>query len=132
MKKYLLIVALVFWLTTTFSQVNVTVGPYLQSPTSTSIKIKWRSNVAASSKVMFGLDPSNLNQTAIDTAVTTWHTVLVTGLNPYTQYFYSIFNDNVFAEGGDSSHRFKTFPVSTDPGHVRVWAMGDFGKGNVK
>lgn len=132
MKKYLLIIVSILWSTITFSQANVTVGPYLQSPTPTSIKIKWRSDVAASSKVLFGLDPSNLNQTVIDTAVTTWHTVLLSGLNPYTQYFYSIYNNNVFGEGGDSSYRFRTFPVSTDPGHVRVWAIGDFGKGNSK
>lgn len=115
-----------------FAQPNVTVGPYLQSPTTTSIKVMWRTDTACSPKVMYGTDMANLNQTASAVSDSNRHTVLLSGLAPYTKYYYAIYNNNVFAEGGDSEHYFKTFPVSSDPGHVRVWGIGDFGKGNTK
>ena len=132
MKKFLPLLLFVLFASLVFSQAVVTVGPYLQSPTPNSIKIKWRSDVAATSKITYGTDAANLNQTVTDTANTTWHTVLISGLAPFTKYFYAVYNDNTFAEGGDSEHSFKTFPVSTESGHVRAWAIGDFGKGNVK
>ncbi len=117
-----------------FAAANVTVGPYLQSPTTTGIKIMWRTDGASIGKVMYGTDKANLSLTQMDTVVgdSTRHMVTLKGLSPYTVYYYAIYNDNVFAEGGDDEHKFRTFPVSTDPGHVRVWGIGDFGKGNSK
>ncbi len=115
-----------------FAQVNVTVGPYLQSPTTNSIKIMWRTDIASSPKVMYGTDMTNLTQSATAVSDSNRHTVLLSGLSPYTRYYYAIYNNNILAEGGDSAHTFKTFPLSTEPGHVRVWGIGDFGKGNSK
>lgn len=132
MKKYVAFLVVLCGVFVANAQVNVTVGPYLQSPAPTSIKVMWRTDSACNVKVMYGTDKANLNQTALGGTDSTRHTVLLTGLQPYTEYFYAIYNNNVFAEGGDTLHKFKTFPVSTDPGHVRVWAIGDFGKGNNK
>ncbi len=133
MRKYLLLLLSVCALfSSVVSQPVVTVGPYLQSPTPSGIKILWRSDVAATSKVMYGTDPANLTQTATVATSTTKHVVELTGLSAYTKYFYAIYNDNTFAEGGDSSHSFRTFPVAGSSGHVRAWAIGDFGKGNDK
>ncbi len=132
MKKPLLLFVAFCILKVAVAQVNVTVGPYLQSPTTNSIKIKWRTDSLCSAKVMFGTSPSSLTLTATDTAITTKHTVKLTGLSPYTRYYYAVYNDNAFAEGGDSLHTFKTFPVTGTPTHVRAWAIGDFGKGNSK
>ncbi len=112
------------------AQAQVTVGPYLQSPTPSSIKILWRSDVAATSKVMYGTNPSSLTQTISDPASTTRHAVLIPGLLPATRYYYAIYNDNTFAEGGDSLHTFRTFPTAGSPEHVRAWGIGDFGKAN--
>ncbi len=114
------------------SQAVVTVGPYLQSPTTTSIKVMWRSNVAATSKVMYGTNPGNLTMTVTDNNSVTKHMVLITGLNPDTRYYYAIYNGNDFGAGADNEHYFRTFPVANDPGHIRLWAIGDFGKGNSK
>lgn len=114
------------------AQVNVTVGPYLQSPTQTSIKIMWRTDSASTSKVMYGTDVNNLNLTATDTANTTRHTVKLTGLSPYTRYYYAVYNGNTFAEGGDQQHTFKTFPAAGTPTHTRAWVIGDFGKGSTR
>lgn len=132
MKKNLLLILSICTLSITFAQVNVTVGPYLQSPTQTTIKIKWRTDSTSSSKIMYGTDLANMNLSVIDTSITTKHTVMLTGLTAYTRYYYAVYNNNVLAEGGDSSHTFKTFPVTGTPTHVRAWAIGDFGKGNTK
>ncbi|MES2622630.1 MAG: metallophosphoesterase [Bacteroidota bacterium] len=132
MKNSLLVLFALFITSNIFSQVGITAGPYLQSPTQTGIKIKWRTTAPTTAKVMYGTSPSTLTQTATEATVTDKHTVTITGLTPYTQYYYAIYNDNTFAEGGDMEHAFRTFPVSTDPGHVRAWAIGDFGKGNSK
>ncbi len=114
------------------AQPTVTVGPYLQSPTPTGIKIKWRSDVATTSKVMYGTTPNSLTMSTIEATTTTWHTVELTGLAPYTRYYYAIYNDSTFAEGGDSVHTFRTFPTAGSDVHVRAWGIGDFGKGNDK
>jgi acid phosphatase type 7 len=132
MKKGILLILVIVLSYTGFTQAVVTVGPYLQSPTPNSIKILWRSDVAATSKVMYGTNPANLTQTVTDAASVTRHSVLVTGLAPYTKYFYAIYNDNTFAEGGDSAHSFRTFPVAGTNTPVRAWVIGDFGKGNSK
>ncbi len=126
LSAFLLVVAL----TTAWAQVNVTVGPYLQSPTQTSIKIMWRTDSEATSKIMYGTDPNNLTLTATDTANTTRHMVKLTGLSPYTRYYYAVYNGNTFAEGGDQQHTFKTFPAAGTPTHTRAWVIGDFGKGS--
>jgi acid phosphatase type 7 len=132
MKPILLLAVCLFASLLAYSQAVVTVGPYLQSPTANSIKIKWRTDLVTTSKVMFGTSPSNLTQVAMDPTATQWHTVLVNGLTPSTQYYYAIYNDSTFAEGGDSLHAFRTFPDAGTNEHVRAWVIGDFGKGNDK
>lgn len=110
------------------------VGPYLQSPTSSSIKVKWWTDSlsVSSGKVMYGTAPGALSQTAIDTTTTTKHTVSITGLSPDTKYYYAIYNDNTFVEGNDAEHWFKTFPAPGITKPLRAWVIGDFGKGNDK
>ena len=114
------------------AQPVVTVGPYLQSPTPTGVKVKWWSDSATTSMIMYGTSPTSLTMTATDAAVTTKHTVLLSGLSPATRYYYAVYNGNQFAEGGDNAHTFKTFPLAGSPEHVRAWVIGDFGKGNDK
>lgn len=132
MKKGNLLLLLALLMTLVAHAQSVTIGPYLQSPTQTSIKIKWRSDSAATSTVMYGTSLGNLTQTATDPTVTTRHTVQLTGLTPYTRYYYAIYNDSTLAEGDDSLHTFRTWPTTGTPTHVRAWAIGDFGKGNDK
>ncbi len=110
------------------------IGPYLQSPTSTGIKVKWWTDslTIGTAKVTYGTQIGSLSQTAIDTAFTTKHTVSITGLTPYTKYYYAIYNDSTFVEGNDEDHWFRTFPVAGTNQPFRTWVIGDFGKGNDK
>src|SRR5947207_158340 len=43
---------------------SVTRGPYLQTGTPTSLVIRWRTDTATNSRVLFGTDPASLNLTA--------------------------------------------------------------------
>ena len=105
-------------------------GPYLQFPTSSSIKVKWRTDVACNSRVYYGDSPTNLNQYAEDLLDTVNHTVEITGLTPFTDYYYNIGTTTEVIAGGDNNHRFKTSPTIGTVQPIRVWSIGDFGKGN--
>ncbi len=129
MKKLLLLVFAPFALFLN-AQTSVTIGPYLQSPTPNSIKVMWRTDSLCSVKVMYGTSPTSLTQTATDTAMSSKHTVHISGLTADTKYYYAIYNNNVFVEGDSANHYFRTFPLAGSNTHVRALAFGDFGKGN--
>ena len=65
-------------------------GPYLQSGTSSSVIIKWRTDEATDSVVRYGLDPDSLTLLASDSESTTEHAVQLTGLSADVKYFYSV------------------------------------------
>ncbi len=130
MKKALCAFVATIIFITGFAQVNVTVGPYLQSPTPSSIKIKWRTDLPSGSKVVYGSAIGNLNQTVEDTSSVLRHTLQLSSLSADTKYYYAIYNGNTLLEGDDADHWFRTFPAQGTTKPVRVWAIGDFGKGN--
>lgn len=130
--KNALLLFFVSYLLYSHAQVNVTVGPYLQSPTSTSMKIMWRTDSATASKVMMGTALNNLTILAEDTAMVKNHMVNVTGLQPYTKYFYAVYDGSTLLSGNDNEHWFRTFPTAGTDVNTRVWAIGDFGKGNTE
>lgn len=108
---------------------NVIRGPYLQTPTENGMIVMWRSNVATNSTVWYGTDSTQLNQTATGNNNTINHTVQVTGLQPYTKYYYAIGDQSIYG-GGNSQHFFYTAPVIGSQDSIRIWSIGDFGKGN--
>lgn len=104
-------------------------GPYLQNPTQNSAVVCWRTDVPADSRVLFGTSPGNLNWVASDTTLVTNHFVTLQGLSPYTQYYYQTgTGTTLFPVTGDQYVR--TFPADGVVQPVRIWALGDFGKGN--
>lgn len=108
---------------------NVIRGPYLQTPTENGIIVMWRSNVATNSTVWYGTDSTQLNQTATGNNNTINHTVQVTGLQPYTKYYYAVGDQTIYG-GGSAQHFFYTAPVVGSQDSIRIWSIGDFGKGN--
>lgn len=108
-------------------------GPYLQKLTPSSVNVKWRTDIAATSKVYYGTDPNNLTQMVEGVVQVTEHDVAITGLAPFTKYFYKIeSNGNALNSGPVENHHFKTAPVAGTVQPIRVWSIGDFGKGNEK
>lgn len=105
---------------------QLVVGPYLNLTTQTSIIIRWRTDTATTSKVLYGTMASNLNLFLIDTTFTKDHVVRLTGLAQNTRYFYSI-GSIVKTLQGDSSNYFRTLPAAGTIQPVRALVMGDMG-----
>ena len=102
-------------------------GPYLQQGTDHSIIVKWRTDKTTDSRVDFGTTAGRLNQRVLDTTTeTTEHEVKLTGLSPYTRYYYAIGN-SLGLLVGDSSYHFRTSPRFGATGATRIWVIGDSG-----
>lgn len=108
------------------SMANITRGPYLQMATSSSMQLRWRTDVATNSRVYFGSSLDNLNQQVTDNTSTTEHIVNLTGLIPDTKYFYSIGSTTGILQSS-SQHFFYTFPAEGSQTKARVWVTGDCG-----
>jgi acid phosphatase type 7 len=114
-----------------FSQnINVTRGPYLQVNASTSIVIKWSTNLNTDSKVTYGKSLTALDSTIVLTDSVSKHEVKIENLEPFTKYYYTIGTSTEILDGPEESIHFVTAPVPGTEQPVRVWAIGDFGKGN--
>lgn len=105
-------------------------GPYLQSPTSTGIKVMWRTQQPTDSRVVYGLTPQNLDNSAFVNDNVTDHTVALTGLVPNTKYYYTVGTSTTLEPANAQLQYFYTSPTIGTVQPIRIWAMGDFGKGN--
>ncbi len=105
----------------------LTRAPYIQMGTPTEFSIRWRSDVATDSRVMYGTVLGSLTSMAEDASLTTEHEVKVTGLVPDTKYFYSVGSSTVMLAGDDSDHFFTTSPIVGIPTPTRVLVLGDSG-----
>jgi hypothetical protein len=105
-------------------------APYLQTPTSASMVVKWRTDVATDSVVNYGNGPTNLTSSASSAALTTEHEVTITGLDPDTLYYYSVGSSGQTLSGGDAGHFFTTAPVPGTATPTRIWVIGDSGTAN--
>jgi hypothetical protein len=108
----------------------VTRGAYLQKLTPNGITIRWRTDLPCNSTVQYGTSTAYGNTTN-DAAITTEHTVTLTGLTPATNYFYSIGTSSQALQG-DTKNNFYTAPSVGSTAPVRIWAIGDFGNGSAQ
>jgi hypothetical protein len=99
-------------------------GPYLQSPSSTSIIIKWRTSKTIPSQIRYGTISGKLDQQVETTASIDNHEVLLDDLKPATRYYYQLSGLN------EKEFYFKTAPTEGETGPVRVWILGDSGSGD--
>ncbi len=109
----------------------VTRGPYLQKATSTSMLVRWYTDLSVDSKVMYGTDPGNLSQNVSVAGTRTSHSVQLTGLSPYTKYYYSIGTSTLVIQSGLNNY-FLTSPVADAEGKYTFWAMGDMGNNSYR
>ena len=105
-------------------------GPYLQSGTSSSVIIKWRTDEATDSLVRYGLAPDSLTLSATNSTSTTEHAVQLTGLSADVKYFYSVGTSSVTLAGGDRDHFVVTAPVPGTAKPTRIWVIGCSGTAN--
>lgn len=111
------------------SSQSLTRGPYLQSPGPNSIIIRWRTDIASDSRVVYGTSYGASDFTADESSPTKEHRVRLTGLAPHTTYYYSIGSSSQTLRG-DTLMYFTTAPDAANPIPLRFWVMGDFGHGN--
>jgi hypothetical protein len=110
--------------------ISVVRGPYLQQATPSSIIVKWQTNIATNTTINYGTSLSGLNQSMTNTVSTTDHEIKITGLSPYTKYFYSISeaSSTIIASAPDVF--FRTMPNYGKKGDYRFWVIGDAGTGD--
>lgn len=128
MKNYLL--ALITLLTISSYAQTLLRGPYLQSQTNTSIKILWRTSDSTIGIVKYGISPTSLINTIVDTINTKNHIVKISGLSPKTKYYYSVGYGTTILAGGNEQHHFYTSISPNDTTGFKFWVTGDFGAGN--
>ena len=118
---------LVFFFGVDVNAQTINRGPYLQSVTTGSIFIKWRTDVASASKVWYGTTQGNLNNVVDLGGSTTDHEVQITGLNSNTTYYYAVGYGSTQLAGDDSDHYFNTTPPTSTSQTIRAWVLGNAG-----
>jgi phosphodiesterase/alkaline phosphatase D-like protein len=131
MKRFILLVCLLFLAITSFSQsLDIIRGPYLNSVSSTSAVIRWRTEKPTDSKVFFSTDRFKVEQASVvsEAELETDHELVISGLSPATKYFYSVGANSAKPKMYEDQFLVTAPPVgSTSP--LRIWALGDFGDG---
>src|SRR5438128_11356726 len=64
-------------------------GPYLQAGTPTGVVVRWRTDVATDSRVLFGHAPGSLTSAVDDAASQTEHEVTLQAPSPNTVHYYA-------------------------------------------
>lgn len=105
-------------------------GPYLQVATPTSMTVRWRTDVYSRGRVQYGLTPGKLDRLVSDSTLTTEHIVKISGLQPYTKYYYSIGDFNGPMQG-DADNYFYTLPQAGSNQLIRVAGFGDAGNNSI-
>jgi len=108
---------------------SVVRGPYLQMQTSSSMVIRWRTDLATDSVVRYGTSAGNLSSSKVVGGSTTEHSVKLTGLGTAQQYYYSV-GDSTGSLAGDATYHFHTAPTAGIAADTRIWVIGDSGTAN--
>ena len=112
---------------------TVTRGPYLQTGFHDRIVVRWRTDVATSSRVSYGLCSEQapfLTWFVDDNPVTTEHVVTLLGLSADTCYDYAVGTPTQILAGNDANHFFRTSPQVGVSKSTRIWVLGDSGTAN--
>ena len=110
--------------------IRVIRGPYLQKGTPTSMVVKWRTDQPTQSVIHYGTNQANLNQISTDNTLKTEHELEITGLNPFTKYYYDVSNTSGVLIPGAVDIYWTTSPNHGTIQPVKAWILGDPGTAN--
>ncbi|MEZ4903049.1 MAG: metallophosphoesterase family protein [Spirosomataceae bacterium] len=102
--------------------------------TSTSVIVRWKTDLPTNTKVKYGTSPGNLSQEVFINNSDSIHIANLTGLQPNTKYYYSVgytcgMMDYVLASG--TEYYYYSMPnTTTDP--LRFWILGDVCSGDYR
>ena len=106
----------------------MTRAPYLQAGWATGGVVRWRTDLAAGSRVRYGTSLAAMTSIADDATATVEHAVTLTGLTPSTRYYYSVGTvEGAFTGGGTAEFSFVTSPPPGTAQPTRIWVIGDAG-----
>jgi len=105
-------------------------GPYLQVATPTSMTIRWRTSVYDRSRVRYGNVAGSLDMQVSDSSLVLDHIVRISGLKPYTKYYYSIGSLKEDIEGNQDNY-FYTLPEAGSDTLIRIAGFGDCGNNSI-
>ena len=123
---------------------TLTRSPYLNSASHNQIVIRWRSSQSIVGRVRYGTSTAALNQSVDESSAKTDHEVKLTGLTPYTRYYYSVgsASDTLTPETAETTsfspgapvptaadYTFRTSPTPGTAVNTRIWIVGDCGRG---
>ncbi len=128
-KQVFYLLPLLFSLIFCSASAQIVRGPYLQSISPNQGIIRWRTEQATDSKVIYGENPQELNKVVADKQAVVDHEVIIKGLKPNKKYYYTI-GDSKNMEPGSAKRFILTAPKLGSTQAVRIWALGDFGSGS--
>ena len=105
-------------------------GPYLQMAGEDRMTVLWRTSVATTSRVEYGVLPGALGSEVFDFSNTVDHAVELTGLAGDQRYYYAVGSVTDRLAGGDVNHLFRTAPANRSAIPLRIWVLGDPGTGD--
>jgi len=108
----------------------ITRGPYLQLGTESSMIVRFRTNLTSRAKLVYGTNPNNLTDTTALSIGAINHQIQVSGLAPYTKYYYEIILNGDLILQNTNEHYFVTSPLEDVAGDYRLWFLGDCGTAN--
>ncbi len=106
---------------------SVVRGPYLQAGSQTEITIRWRTDIATTSKVAIGTTSGSYPTSVTDNTSVTEHIIRVTGLTPETKYYYTVGTTTTTLQG-DADNFFVTAPTDTSTKKITAAVFGDCGR----
>ncbi|MBO0931322.1 purple acid phosphatase family protein [Fibrella aquatilis] len=104
----------------------ITRGPYLQLCTTTTMTIRWRTDLTSVGRVTYGLSASSLTGVMSETASTTEHELQLTNLLPDQRYYYGVGTTTAVMEQ-TTANFFQTNPPATTKRPLRIASFGDCG-----
>ncbi len=111
---------------------SVVIGSYLNVATPTSIIVRYRTDISAMSKVVYGTTAGVFTDSAYSASPITEHIVQLSGLQPNTKYYYAVKSGNNFIQNNPAENFFVTPPVVGTIKPTRIWVLGDMGFGSVE
>lgn len=111
---------------------SIVIGSYLNVATPTSIIVRYRTDISAMSKVVYGTTAGVFTDSAYSASPITEHIVQLSGLQPNTKYYYAVKSGNNFIQNNPAENFFVTPPVVGTVKPTRIWVLGDMGFGSVE
>ena len=105
-------------------------GPYLQKASDSQINIKWKTDLSAKCRILYGTSLNNLNDSIVEIAENTVHELTIPNLLPETKYYYEIKDSLGTQKESASDLYFQTHPTPSTEVPLTAWILGDCGTGN--